>query len=132
MTEETRTILDAAAEHLPSAGAGAIPGYNHLLGVVEHHTSTFRIEDMEKHLPAPIRLRQKVTFETPKAFTDYVHDFATADGATRIFAALETRKVVASIDYHIAASEASLTTQMTVAVRNKAIEAFNEIMRMPL
>ncbi|MGE3809991.1 MAG: flagellar hook-basal body complex protein FliE [Candidatus Nanopelagicales bacterium] len=35
-------------------------------------------------------------------------------------------------DYLIAASEASLTTQMTVAVRNKAIEAFNEIMRMPL
>lgn len=35
-------------------------------------------------------------------------------------------------DYLIAATEASLTTQMTVAVRNKAIEAFNEIMRMPL
>lgn len=35
-------------------------------------------------------------------------------------------------DYLIAASEASLTTQMTVAVRNKAIESFNEIMRMPL
>jgi len=35
-------------------------------------------------------------------------------------------------DYLIAASEATLTTQMTVAVRNKAIEAFNEIMRMPL
>jgi flagellar hook-basal body complex protein FliE len=35
-------------------------------------------------------------------------------------------------DYLIAATEASLTTQMTVAVRNKAIESFNEIMRMPL
>jgi flagellar hook-basal body complex protein FliE len=35
-------------------------------------------------------------------------------------------------DYLIAATEASLTTQMTVAVRNKALEAFNEIMRMPL
>jgi flagellar hook-basal body complex protein FliE len=35
-------------------------------------------------------------------------------------------------DYLIAATEASLTTQMTVAVRNKAIEAFNDIMRMPL
>jgi flagellar hook-basal body complex protein FliE len=32
--------------------------------------------------------------------------------------------------YTIAASEAAVTTQLTVAVRNKAIDAFNEIMRM--
>jgi flagellar hook-basal body complex protein FliE len=33
-------------------------------------------------------------------------------------------------DYMIASSEASLATQLTVAVRNKALDAFNEIMRM--
>jgi flagellar hook-basal body complex protein FliE len=33
-------------------------------------------------------------------------------------------------DYMIASTEAALTTQLTVAVRNKAVEAFNEILRM--
>ncbi len=33
-------------------------------------------------------------------------------------------------DYMIASTQASLATQLTVAVRNKAVEAFNEIMRM--
>lgn len=35
-------------------------------------------------------------------------------------------------NYTIAATEAAVTTQLTVAVRNKALEAFNEIMRMPV
>lgn len=33
-------------------------------------------------------------------------------------------------DYMIASTQAQLTTQLTVAVRNKAVDAFNEIMRM--
>ena len=32
--------------------------------------------------------------------------------------------------YTLAATEMSVATQLTVAVRNKAVEAFNEIMRM--
>jgi flagellar hook-basal body complex protein FliE len=35
-------------------------------------------------------------------------------------------------DYTIAATQASLATELTVAVRNKAVEAFQEIMRMPV
>jgi flagellar hook-basal body complex protein FliE len=33
-------------------------------------------------------------------------------------------------DYTIASTEAQLMTQLTVAVRDKAVEAFNDIMRM--
>ncbi|WP_432491105.1 flagellar hook-basal body complex protein FliE [Kineococcus auxinigenes] len=35
-------------------------------------------------------------------------------------------------DYMIASNEAQLATQLTVAVRDKAVEAFNEIMRMQI
>jgi flagellar hook-basal body complex protein FliE len=35
-------------------------------------------------------------------------------------------------DYMIAATEASVATELTVAVKNKAVEAFQEIMRMQM
>jgi flagellar hook-basal body complex protein FliE len=35
-------------------------------------------------------------------------------------------------DFMIAANKASLATELTVAVRNKAVEAFNEVMRMQI
>jgi flagellar hook-basal body complex protein FliE len=41
-----------------------------------------------------------------------------------------TGDLTAIHDYTIASSEAQLLTQLTVEVRNRAVEAFNDIMRM--
>jgi flagellar hook-basal body complex protein FliE len=45
---------------------------------------------------------------------------------------LATGQVQDVSEYMIASTEASVATELTVAVRNKAVEAFNEIMRMQI
>jgi len=58
---------------------------------------------------------------------------ATADANAANAARAAATGDVASIgDYMIAATEAQLTTELTVAVRNRALEAFNDIMRMQI
>ena len=57
---------------------------------------------------------------------------ASSDEPTQLAVQAATGDLDAIHDYTIAATEASVTTQLTVAVRNKALEAFNEIMRMPV
>ena len=92
---------------------------------------------------APITAPQHVTaVERPDAAagTDFGDKLASSldqlDQAQK--AADETSKLaatgdVASIEAHMAAlTEVQLATQLTVAVRNRAVESFNEIMRMQI
>lgn len=46
--------------------------------------------------------------------------------------AAATGNATDAADYMIAATQANLATELTVAVRNKAVEAFNDIMRMQI
>lgn len=74
---------------------------------------------------------------TGQAFGDMVLDGldrleAVQDKADQLSVQAATGSLENIHDYTIAATEASVTTQLTVAVRNRALEAFNEIMRMPI
>jgi flagellar hook-basal body complex protein FliE len=54
---------------------------------------------------------------------------STADGLATQAATGDLRDVH---DYMIASNQAQLATQMVVTIKNQAVSAFNEIMRMPV
>ena len=62
--------------------------------------------------------------------------FDKLQGAQSTADSLATQAVTGDLkdvhDYMIASAEASLATEMVVTIKNKAVEAFNEIMRMPV
>ena len=62
---------------------------------------------------------------------DAIENVASAQAkADRLAVDAATGQLTDVHDYMIAATEASLATELTVAVRNKAVEAFNQIMSM--
>jgi flagellar hook-basal body complex protein FliE len=66
-------------------------------------------------------------------FTDALQQASQAQGQSDdLMAQAATGKLTDLTSAMTAITEAQLQTQLTVAVRNKAVESFNEIMRMQL
>jgi flagellar hook-basal body complex protein FliE len=66
-----------------------------------------------------------------EVLTNAIDNVAAAQAtADRLAVDAATGNLTNVHDYMIAATEASLATELTVAVRNKAVEAFNQIMSM--
>ena len=66
-----------------------------------------------------------------KAVVNALENLQTSHAATdRMAEAAATGDLRAIEDYMVMATETQLATQLTVAVRNRAVESFNEIMRM--
>lgn len=75
--------------------------------------------------------------ELAKTFGEYLHDALTSVEEQRRYANQLTEQFIAGeiSDVHsvtIAAEKASLALELTVQIRNKAVEAYQEIMRIQL
>jgi flagellar hook-basal body complex protein FliE len=92
----------------------------------------------------PIVMPASVDLTSPAASTGAGADFAAMltkgiDSVQQTQATADNLAVKAATgdlqdvhDYTIAATQAQLATELTVAIRNKAVDAFGEIMRMPI
>ena len=68
-----------------------------------------------------------------KAVTNALENLQASHSATDALAKqAATGDLKAVEDYMVMATETQLATQLTVAVRNRAVESFNEIMRMQI
>ncbi|MFB9987638.1 flagellar hook-basal body complex protein FliE [Bacillus benzoevorans] len=74
-------------------------------------------------------------FAAQKSFSSFLKDSIEKVNQTQIESDKLTEKLISGqeVDLHqvmIAAQKASITTQLTLEIRNKAVEAYQEMMRM--
>jgi flagellar hook-basal body complex protein FliE len=86
---------------------------------------------------APLQNATKVAGTSGDSFGDVVSKAIdslqqTQTKADNLAAQAATGDLTDVHDYMIASTQANLATELTVAVRNKAVDAFNDIMRMSL
>lgn len=75
----------------------------------------------------------EATHASGNAFTQALDSLqGVQDNANTLAEAAATGTLTDIHNYTIAATEAQLTTELTVAVRDRAVGAFNEIMRMQI
>jgi flagellar hook-basal body complex protein FliE len=79
--------------------------------------------------PAAVPAQDEVDFG--KAVVNALENLQSQQATTdRLAEQAATGDLKAIEDYMVMATETQLATQLTVAVRNRAVESFNEIMRM--
>lgn len=74
-------------------------------------------------------------FEAQKSFASFLKDSIEKVNQTQIESDKLTEKLISGqeVDLHqvmIASQKADITTQLTIEIRNKAVEAYQEMMRM--
>ncbi|SFI35776.1 DUF2303 family protein [Albimonas pacifica] len=134
MENDTRTLIDAAAEHVPQARLEEIALPDGALAVVTPAGATVRFEDLEKFRAAPRRVRAEVRHETPASFCAYVKAYSDK-ARTRVLASLENREIVAHLDWHSAGEGgASWATHRAVwpAALTPAFEAWHSVHDKPM
>ena len=105
---------------MPVAGVGAATGVAGLAGVAGAAAA---------EAPAGVQPAGGFAEVLASSFDRLQSTQSVADGFAAQVATGDLRDVH---DYMIASNEAKLATEMVVTIKNKAVEAFSEIMRMPI
>lgn len=108
-----------------------------MINPVGAYTSILPMLDIAPVRPAAPPIQAGAPTQAPGAFGDVLSKLVSEVDSTRQAAAAETRKVLLgqSDSLHgamLALQESSIALSMMVEVRNKLVESYQELMRMPV
>lgn len=114
----------------PIAGIGGLAGAGGLSGLAAYAN----VAGLGSAAAAPTSQAGAAAAVSPATFPDLAGAIDSLQAAQSRSDALAVRAVTGDLDdvhdYTIASTQAAVALELTVAVRNKAVEAFTEIMRM--
>ena len=100
MKDDTTKTPETDTRAMLAAGTAiAIPNHMEGGGSFMVVPEGYKLEDIEKFMPAPARARGTITAETPEAFIAYYNRFVDEE-ASMVFACTETFTATGIIDWH--------------------------------